>query len=124
MSKAFKCFEDLDIWKRGCRLAVDIYKITDTDKISKDWGLRDQLRRSAVSIPSNIAEGFDRDSDAEFKRFLFIAKGSCAELKTQIYIAQAILFIEEETSSKIIQECEELSKMIGSLIKYLKSSTK
>ena len=80
MSNGVNRFEDLEVWKRSCRVAVEMYKITETDKISSDWGLRDQLRRSAVSIPSNIAEGFGRDSDAEFKRFLLIAKGSCAEL--------------------------------------------
>ena len=124
MSNSAKRFEDLEVWKRSCRLAVEIYKITETGKIGKDWGLKDQLRRSAVSIPSNIAEGFGRDSDAEFKRFLLISKGSCAELKTQIYIAESITFIDKERSRPIIQECDEVSRMIGSLVKYLKSSNK
>lgn len=98
-----------------------IYKTTEIGKLGKDWGLRDQIRKSAISIPSNIAEGFDRDSNAEFKRFLFISKGSCAELKTQLYISESISYIDKETSRPLIQECDELSRMIGSLIKYLKS---
>ena len=122
MNKSVRRFEDLEVWKRSCRLVVEIYKITGSGEIEKDWGLKDQLRRSAVSIPSNIAEGFDRDSNTEFKRFLFIAKGSTAELKTQIYITESIGFIDKEISRPIIQECDEISRMIGSLIKYLKSS--
>jgi len=86
----FKKLEDIDAWKRGCRLAVEIYKLTMEEPIAKDWGLRDQLRRSAVSVPSNIAEGYERNSNREFRRFLFIAKGSCGELRTQLYILKAL----------------------------------
>jgi four helix bundle protein len=93
MKMMFKKIEDIEAWKRGCRLAVEIYKETNSDPFSKDWGLRDQIRRSVVSIPSNIAEGFERESSAEFKRFLLIAKGSCGELRTQLYIAQALEYI-------------------------------
>jgi four helix bundle protein len=71
----FKKLEDIDVWKRGCRLAVSIYKMTVKSPFDKDWGLRDQIRRSSVSIPSNIAEGYERNSLAEFRRFLLIAKG-------------------------------------------------
>jgi len=78
----FKRLEDIDAWKRGCRLAVEIYKITAIGKFEKDWGLRDQIRRASVSVLSNIAEGFERDTDAEFSRFASIAKGSCGELRT------------------------------------------
>ena len=82
--------EEMEVWKKGCRLAVDVYKLTEEESLAKDWGMRDQLRRSVVSIPSNIAEGFERNSQTEFKRFLFIAKGSCAELRTQLYIIKAM----------------------------------
>lgn len=124
MASAAKKFEDLEVWKRGCRMAADIYKITENDKIGKDWSLRDQIRRSAVSIPSNIAEGFGRGSDAEFKRFLLIAKGSCAELKTQIYIAESISFIDKKISRTYLKECDEISLMITGLVNYLKTSLK
>jgi len=80
---SFKRLEEIELWQRGCRLAVDIYKITSFGQLEKDWGLKDQIRRAAVSIPSNVAEGFERDTDAEFSRFASIAKGSCAELRTQ-----------------------------------------
>ena len=80
-------FEDLEVWKRSCRLAVDVCVETDG---WKDYALRDQVRRSAISIASNVAEGAERDSDGDFVRFLRISKGSCGELRTQIYIAQRI----------------------------------
>ena len=124
MASAAKKFEDLEVWKRGCRMAADIYKITENNKVGKDLSLRDQIRRSAVSIPSNIAEGFGRGSDAEFKRFLLIAKGSCAELKTQIYIAESISFIDKKISRTYLKECDEISLMITGLVNYLKTSLK
>jgi len=115
----FKKLEDIDAWKRGCRLAVDIYKLTSEDPISKDWGLRDQLRRSAVSIPSNIAEGYERNSNREFRRFLTIAKGSCGELRTQIYILKALELKLSLNLDSYLKECIEVSSMIQSLIGYL-----
>ena len=82
-----KTFEDLDVWKRSCQLAVDVYSVLQD---SKDYGLKDQMQRAAVSIASNIAEGSDRGSTAEYIRFLRYSKASCAELRTQLYIAQRI----------------------------------
>jgi len=120
MEKGFKRIEDIEVWKRGCRLAVDIYKMSREGPLSKDWELRDQIRRAVVSIPSNIAEGFERESDVEFKRFLFIAKGSCGELRTQLYIAQALNYLEKEVVNELISECIEISSMLYSLINHLK----
>ena len=91
---AYGSFEDLDVWKRACRLAVRIYELL---KDCKDFGMKDQMTRASVSIPSNIAEGAERDSKAEFIRFLHIAKGSAAELRTQAYIARKIGILAEET---------------------------
>ncbi len=116
----FKKIEDIDAWKRGCRLAVNVYNETYKDPFNKDWGLRDQIRRSAVSIPSNIAEGFERESSAEFKRFLLIAKGSCGELRTQLYIAQALEYITKINVEQLIDECKEISSMISGLISHLR----
>lgn len=82
-----KTFEDLDVWKRGCQLAVEI--ISDFNNHS-NLSLKDQIQRSALSIPSNIAEGAERDSTADYIRFLRYSKGSCGELRTQLYIAQRI----------------------------------
>lgn len=115
-----KRLEDIEVWKRGCRLAVDLYKATTIKDFDKDWALRDQIRRAAVSIPSNVAEGFERDSDAEFCRFVLIAKGSCGELRTQIYIAQAIGYFDKTTATTFTKECSEISSMLGGLKKYLK----
>ena len=82
-----KGFEELKVWQKAKDLAVLIYKITSDGKLSKDFGLRDQIRRSAVSIASNIAEGDERETDKESVRFFYIAKGSLAELRTQLMIA-------------------------------------
>ena len=114
-----KKFEDLEVWKKGCRLAVNIYEITSNDYFKNDWGLRDQLRKAAVSVPSNIAEGFERNSDLEFKRFLRIAKGSCGELRSQLYIAKVINAVSSDNANELIGECVQISSMIQGLIKYL-----
>ncbi len=116
---ATKKFEELDIWKRGCRLAVDLYGLTGKGNWAKDFSLRDQVRRCAVSVPSNVAEGFERGGVNEFRRFLRIAKGSCGELRTQLYIAQAIDYISKPDMDPIVQETREISAMIQSLITHL-----
>jgi four helix bundle protein len=86
-----KSFEDLEVWNRACQLYLDVYK---KFKPLQDWGFRDQLCRSALSVPSNIAEGFERGSTQEFIRFLYIAKGSSGELRTQLHLAIKIGYIE------------------------------
>ena len=118
-----KKFEDIEAWQRSCRLAVEVYKCTFQAELKNDWGLKDQLRRASISISSNIAEGFERDSDAEFKKFLVIAKGSCGELRSQLYIIKALKILPNSTIDKFIKECSEISSMLQSLISYLKSST-
>ena len=85
-----EALESLEVWKRSCRLSVDLYRLL---RNCKDYGLKDQITRSALSVPSNIAEGYERDSTAEFLRFLRIAKGSCGELRTQLYIGAEADFI-------------------------------
>ncbi len=119
MEKGFRKIEDIEIWTRGCRLAVNVYNATKIGELEKDWGLKDQLRRSAVSIPSNIAEGYERDTETEFRRFLMIAKGSCGELRTQIYIAEALNYLDKSESRILIKECVEISSMIHSLVAQL-----
>src|SRR3989339_810591 len=104
----FRRIEEIEVWKRGCRLAVEIYHVTAVGAWEKDWSFRDQLRRAAVSIPSNIAEGYERGSTAEFKRFALIAKGSCGELRTQIYIAQALKYLSKTASDSLLKECLEI----------------
>ena len=110
-------FEDLEVWKRSCRLTVRVYEVL---KSCKDYGLKDQMTRAAVSIASNIAEGAERDSKAEFIRFLHIAKGSAAELRTQVYIARQIVLITAETQKELVEELKGISAMLQGLIRSLK----
>jgi four helix bundle protein len=109
-------FEDLEVWKRASRLSADIYKNTSG---IKDYGFRDQLTRAGLSVPSNIAEGYERDSDREFIRFLKYSRGSCGELRTQIMIGIDINYIDKEIGSMWIKESRELSAMLSGLIRSL-----
>ena len=108
-------FQDLDVWKRSARLSAALYQNT---KELKDFGFRDQLTRSGLSIPSNIAEGYERDSDAEKARFLTIAKGSAGELRTQILIGIEANYLDRTTAMQWAEEARQLGSMLGSLIKY------
>ena len=109
-------FESLEVWKEGCRLAVDVYKTLEN---CQDYGLRDQMRRAAVSIPSNIAEGAERQSTKEFIKFLYIAKGSCAELRTQLYIASKVGTLSGEACTMFVARCKSVSGMLQNLITSL-----
>ena len=111
-------FEDLDVWKRAARLSTDIYKQLNS---MKDYGFRDQITRSGLSVPSNIAEGFERESQKECLTFLSYAKGSCGELRSQIYIGIEIGYIDKETGKRWLQEANEISSMISGLIKTRRS---
>jgi four helix bundle protein len=107
-------FEDLDVWKRSARLCANIYKeLRDL----RDYGYRDQITRSGLSIPSNIAEGYERKSPKEFLNFLSYAKGSCGELRTQVYIGIEVGYIEKTIARSWIQEAKEISMMISGLMK-------
>jgi four helix bundle protein len=112
-----KGFRELKVWQKGKDLAVEIYKLTNEGNFAKDFGLKDQIRRSVVSISSNIAEGDERDTDKESVRFLFIAKGSLAELSTQLQIASEIGYLDLKVYNDIEKRLAELGKMLGSLIK-------
>ena len=117
MSKKIEKFEDLNVWKEAMNLSVNVYKVLNN---CKDFGLRDQMQRSAVSIPSNISEGFERDSNKEFIRFLFIAKASCGELRTQIYLALELQIIEKEKANELLEQSRKISAMLYKLIKTRK----
>ena len=114
-------FENLDVWKAGCRLAVDVY--SELQKIS-DYGLRDQMQRAAVSIPSNIAEGSERRGKKEFVQFLYIAKGSCAELRTQLYIAASVGAVSSDSALKLAGETKRIAAMLSALIEKFEPKTK
>ena len=113
-------FEDLDVWRRAARMSAELYKFA---RNLNDWGFRDQLGRSGLSIPSNIAEGFERESNKECLNFLSYAKGSCGELRTQIYIGIEAGYIPKEQGHKWIQETQEISLMLAGLIKTRRSFT-
>ena len=111
-----KSFEDLEVWKKSCRLAVNLYGLL---KNCRDYGLKDQMLRAAVSIASNIAEGSERNSHTEFKRFINIAKSSTAELRTQVYISREIEIISPEDTKTLIEELKIISKMLQALYNSL-----
>ena len=113
-----KSFEELDVWKEGCRLAVDVYRSLAE---CRDYGMKDQITRAAVSIPSNIAEGAERHTDRELVSFLYIAKGSCAELRTQLYLADRIGLLPHDRCAELIAACKRISGMLQNLITYLQS---
>lgn len=117
----FNRFEEIDVWKQACELCKEIYLLTNSEVISKDFGFKDHLRRSSVSIPSNIAEGYERKSNTEFVRFLYIAKGSAGELRTQLYIAKEINYISNERFDELFKKAEEISKSLSGFIKYLQA---
>jgi four helix bundle protein len=111
-----KCFEDLICWQKARELTRFIYQITASADFSRDFGLRDQIRRAAVSVMSNIAEGFDRGTKMELINFFFIAKGSCGEVKSQLYISQDIGYIDILRFREGIKLCDEVSRLIQSFI--------
>lgn len=114
---AYQSFEDLEVWQKAYKLSVKIYRVLEH---SRDYGLKDQMTRAGVSIASNIAEGAERGSIAEFNRFLHIAKGSTAELRTQLMIAGDIGVLSESVKNELMMEAESISKMLHALIKSLK----
>lgn len=108
-------FEELIAWQKARALANAIYQVTRTGDFSRDFGLRDQIQRASVSVMSNIAEGFERGSQADFHRFLVIAKASCAEVRSQLYLALDIGYLENADFNQIMTLANETSKVIGGL---------
>jgi four helix bundle protein len=114
-------FEDLEVWRSAMALSVKIYKLTMKSPLEKDFGLRDQIRRSAVSIPSNIAEGDERNSNPDSIRHFRIAKGSLAEIRTQLRIAHEIGYITDEDYNLLNDEYRRLANQLGKLISVRKA---
>ncbi len=108
-------FEDLVAWQKARKSAAEIYRVTSEGRFSKDFGLRDQIRRASVSVMSNLAEGFDRGGRGEFHQFLVIAKGSCAEVRSQLYVALDAHYLSQELFEKLLDMAEELSRVINGL---------
>jgi four helix bundle protein len=117
-----KHFEDIESWRKARHLARNVYRVTVTGAFAKDFGLRDQIRRAAVSILSNIAEGFERGGDKEFIQFLSVAKGSAGELRAQLYVALDQAYITQPTFDALFSEAVEISRLISGFMRYLKQS--
>ncbi|MCL9775457.1 four helix bundle protein [Vibrio sp. 10N.286.49.C2] len=114
-------FERLEVWKKSSRLCVDICRQLES---CRNYGLKDQLCRSSLSVPSNIAEGEERETIKESARFLYIAKGSCGEMITQLYIAAELNYIEKDKAKMFINEAKHISAMLAKMIKIRRGSVK
>lgn len=115
-------FEDLEAWRLARVLANRIYDSSAEGEFSKDFALKNQIRRAAVSIISNIAEGYERDGDKEFIQFLYVAKGSCGEVRSQLYLARDRLYLTDARFDDLFKQTVRISRIISGLIKYLRGS--
>lgn len=118
----FKRVEDIEVWQRARVLTREIYRISNLGNFSKDFGLRDQIRRASVSIMSNIAEGFERSGSGEFAQFLSMAKGSSGEVRTQLYIALDQNYVNQADFKRLISDIDEIARMINGLMMYLRET--
>ncbi len=109
-------FEDIQAWQKAKELTLVVYKLFSE---SKDFGFRDQIQRASVSVMNNIAEGFERKSNNEFRQFLFISKGSCGEVRSMLYLAKDLTRISDDDFNKLHLLCMEISKMLSGFIKTL-----
>ena len=119
----FRRVEDIDAWQKGIELCREVYAATKAHPFSQDYVLRDQIRRAAVSIPSNIAEGLGRRGSAEFLQFLSIAGGSVAELKTHLIIAQGEGYVSGDQYDALSALADDTGKLVSGLIRYIKRSS-
>ena len=117
-----KKFEEIESWKKARSLTKEVYEVTLAGPFAKDFGLRDQMRRAAISILSNVAEGFERGGDKEFLQFLSIAKGSSGELRAQLYVALDQRYISIERFEQLSAEATKISQLIAGFMRYLKQS--
>jgi four helix bundle protein len=112
-------FEELLVWQRAKELSLRVYRVTAQGPLARDLGLRSQIQRAAVSVMSNIAEGFERNSRAEFARFLAIARGSAGEVRSQVYLAEELGYVDAENARILLSLCREITRMIIALRKSL-----
>lgn len=116
----FKRFEDMSAWQKARELTRGIYKASAVGVFSKDFGLRDQLRRAAISVMANIAEGFDRGGTKEFIQFLSTAKGSASEIKSHLYVALDQGYVDQANFTHMYEMADEIGKMLRGLMEYLR----
>ena len=108
-------FEDLVAWQRAMDLAAHVYEMSRSGEFARDFALRDQIHRSVISVPANVAEGFERGSRAEFHRFLSIAKGSCGETRTHLHLASRLGYLDKLAATDALRDAEEVSRIISKL---------
>jgi len=118
----FNSFQEILAWQKAYEVTLQIYKLTSNGNFSKDFGLKDQIRRSTVSVMANIAEGHGRRTNAEFANFLNLARGSAAETQSHLYVAVGLEYIDAKEFDALYHSLEEVSKMTLSLAKYLRDS--
>ncbi|RKS01329.1 four helix bundle protein [Flavobacterium sp. 102] len=120
----FKSFEEISSWQKARQFNKRIYEITENQNFKRDFDLVRQIRRASISISSNIAEGFERNTDKEFIHFLFIAKASAGEIRSQLYLALDLNYIEKIEFEELCNDVSDISKLISGFIKYLNDSQK
>ncbi len=118
----FNSFEEIIAWQNAYTLTLEVYRETDNGNFSKDFGLKDQIRRAAVSIMANIAEGHGRRSNAEFANFLNFARGSAAEVQSHLYVALGLKYIQKDDFDRLYSTAADISRMTLGLAKYLRES--
>jgi four helix bundle protein len=116
---AIETYRDLEIWKKGIELVKSIYNLTENFPRQETYGLIRQMRRSAISIPSNAAEGFKRFHNKEYKQFLYVTLGSCAEPETQVTIARELNYIQQNHETVLLEKLDHIGRMISNLLKKL-----
>ena len=117
-------FEDIEAWKEARKLVNRVYGVCSVNEFKKDYSLVDQIRRAAISVMANIAEGFARKGNKEFIQFLFIAKSSAAELQSHLYVALDQKYINEDTFGELYQDADKIQRQLSNFIKYLHSTLK
>lgn len=115
-------FNDIQAWQKARELVKNIYRITNEGSFARDYSLRDQIRRASISVMSNIAEGFSRQTDREFVQFLHVAKGSASEVQSQLYVALDLKYIQEDDFNQLYGLSDETIRLISGFIKYLKEN--
>ncbi|MBN2594006.1 MAG: four helix bundle protein [Sedimentisphaerales bacterium] len=119
MAEKIRTYRDLEIWKTSIQLVKDVYKLTEQFPKQEIYGLVSQMRRAGISVPSNVAEGFRRYHNKEYKQFLYVSLGSCAELETQATIARELSYISEDKEAVLLEKLDHISRMISNLLKKL-----
>jgi len=118
----FKNFEEIVAWQKAYEVTLEVYRVTSDGSFSKDFGLKDQIRRASVSVMANIAEGHGRRTNSEFANFLNLARGSAAEVQSHLYVAVGLNYLDREKFDELYSSLDQISKMTLSLARYLRDS--